>query len=94
MGNKIMENEPKKLKSDAKYYIFGVKLMLDLGFTIAIPAVLAALLGQYLDSKYDKYPLFLIICLVVAFLVTARIIYTKAKAYAKEYENIGKDKTI
>jgi len=85
-----MENPPSKQKSDAKYYVFGVKLMLDLGFSIAIPAVLAALLGQYLDDKYDKSPLFLIVCLISAFVLTARIVYTKAKAYAKEYENLGK----
>jgi len=85
-----MENKPKNQATDRKYYAFGVKLMVDFGFTLAIPAVGAAFLGQYLDEKYHRYPLFLILCLVNAFLISARMIVTKAKQYGKEFESIDK----
>lgn len=88
-----MENQPQKPSSDNKYYAFSVKLMIDFGFTLAIPAVGAAFLGQYLDEKYNKYPLFLIISLVVAFLISARIIYVKAKKYGKEFQDLDKKNT-
>jgi len=85
-----MENQPKKQQSDKKYYAFSVKLMVDFSFTLAIPAVAAAFIGQYLDEKYNKYPLFLIVSLVAAFLISARIIVTKAKRYAKEFDDLDK----
>lgn len=85
-----MEDQPKKQKSDAKYYAFGVKLMVGLGFSIAVPAVLAGWLGQYLDEKYYTYPLFLVLCLVNAALITARVVISNAKKYGQEYEDLGK----
>ncbi|MCX6782158.1 MAG: AtpZ/AtpI family protein [Candidatus Magasanikbacteria bacterium] len=85
-----MQDKPKKQSTDHGYYVLGVKIMLDMGFSIAVPAVAAALLGQYLDEKYDRAPLFIILLLVNAFLISARIIITKAKRYGKEYENLDK----
>lgn len=85
-----MEDKPKKQSNDHSYYILGVKIMIDMGFSIALPAVAAAFLGQYLDEKYNKYPLFLVLCLVTAFLASAVIIVKKAKAYGKEYEDLDK----
>jgi F0F1-type ATP synthase assembly protein I len=85
-----MEDKPKKQKSDHGYYILGMKIMIDMGFSIALPAVAASFLGQHLDEKYDKSPLFIILCLIVAFLASAVIIVKKAKAYGKEYEDLDK----
>ncbi|MDD2757855.1 MAG: AtpZ/AtpI family protein [Patescibacteria group bacterium] len=85
-----MEDKPKKQSNDHGYYVLGVRIMLDMGFSIAIPAVAAAFAGQYLDEKYDKAPLFLILFLVNAFLISAQIIITKAKRYGQEYENLDK----
>jgi len=85
-----MENKPQKANNDRSYYVLGVKIMVGMGFTLAIPAVAAAFLGQYLDDKYDKYPLFLILCLVNAFLLSAKMIMDKAKKYGKEFEDLDK----
>jgi F0F1-type ATP synthase assembly protein I len=85
-----MESKPQKTSSDRSYYVLGVKIMVGMGFTLAIPAVAAVFLGQYLDDKYDKYPLFLILCLVNAFLLSAKIIIDKAKQYGKEFEYLDK----
>jgi len=74
--------------SDREYYFFALRIAGDFGVTIAIPAVLAALLGQYLDEKYNTMPWLLIICLIIAFAVTIRIIYKKVKKYGEEYQKL------
>ena len=73
-------------KSDREYYLFALRIMGDFGVSIAVPAVLAALLGTWLDGKYQKYPFFTVICLIVAFIATVKIIRKKAKKYGDEYQ--------
>jgi len=82
-----MPEVPKKT-SDRAYYLFALRIMGDFGATIAVPAVLASLLGRWLDEKYHKYPLFIIICLIIAFIVTIRIIQKKVKKYGEEYNKM------
>jgi hypothetical protein len=79
-----------------EYYLFAFRIMGDFGISIAVPAILAALLGQYLDGKYGKYPLFTILSLVTAFLITIRIIQKKSKSYGDEFARMnqaGKNKS-
>jgi F0F1-type ATP synthase assembly protein I len=76
--------------TDRKYYIFALKIMFDFGVTIAIPAVIFSLAGQYFDAKYDKAPLFLILFLVTALLITMSILIKKAKNYGNLYQQIDK----
>jgi F0F1-type ATP synthase assembly protein I len=72
-----------------EYYLFAFRIMSDFGISIAVPAVVAALLGQYLDGKYGRYPLFIILCLITAFLITIRIIQKKSKSYGEEYARMN-----
>lgn len=79
-----------------EYYLFAFRIMGDFGISIAVPAILAALLGQYLDGKYGKYPLFTILSLITAFLITIRIIQKKSKSYGEEFARMnqaGKNKS-
>jgi len=76
--------------SDNKYYIFALKIMLDFGATIAVPAVIFSLIGQYFDTKYDKAPLFLILFLATALLITIKFLIKKAKKYGNLYQKIDK----
>ncbi len=85
-----MQDKPKKQSSNNSYYALGVKIMLDMGFSIAVPAVLAALAGQYVDEKYGTNPLFIILFLLNAFLISVKIIIEKAKRYGKEYDDMDK----
>ncbi len=82
-----MTEQPKK-PNDRAYYLFAGKIVGDFTGSIAIPAVVFALIGEYLDTKYHKEPLFLLIGLVVAFISSANIIYRKTKRYSAEYETI------
>jgi F0F1-type ATP synthase assembly protein I len=67
-----------------------MRVFADFSGTIAVPAVLASLLGTWLDKKYDTEPWFLIVFLLLAFLSTGIWIQKKAKAYEKEYERLLK----
>lgn len=73
---------------DRKYMILGLKIAGDFGVSIAVPIILFVLIGQWLDGKYDKSPWFTILGFVLATLISAKIIYKKAKKYGKEYQNL------
>lgn len=73
---------------DRKYIMMGLRIIGDFGVTIAVPAVVFVLIGQWLDGKYGMSPWFTILGFVLAALITAKIIYRKAKAYGEEYQNI------
>jgi len=78
----------KEIKTDRAYYLFGLKIASDFGASIAIPVVVFALLGQWLDDRYNKGPLFIIIGFVVAALTSAQMIYRKAKIYGEAYKKM------
>lgn len=67
-----------------------MKIFADFSGTIAIPAVLFALLGDWLDDRYATEPRYLILLLTLALVLTAVIIVRKAKKYRKAYEELMK----
>lgn len=74
--------------SDAKYYRLAGRIFADFSGTIAVPAVLAALLGKWLDSRWGTEPRYLIILLVLAFALTGYAVIKKTKMYKKAYESL------
>ena len=74
------------MNKDTAYYRLGFKIFADLTGIIAVPAVLAALLGKWLDARYQTSPRYILILFVLAFLFTASLIVKKAKRYKIEYE--------
>jgi len=82
--------EPKSAKSKTReYYLFAFKITGDFGATIAVPIVLFALIGQYLDDKYHRGPLFTVLSFILAALVSGKMIYKKARIYGEEYKKLG-----
>lgn len=79
----------KNVKNERRYYALALKIALDFGGTIAVPAVIFALVGNYLDEKYGHRFLFTLLGLALAALLSGRIIYQKARAYGKKYEEIN-----
>ena len=63
----------------------GLRIVGDFGASIAVPVILFVLVGQWLDGKYEKTPLFTVIAFILAALVSAKMIYMKSKQYGKEY---------
>mgnify|MGYP001568700166 FL=1 len=88
----IMEDNQPKKTSGRQYQLFAFKMLGDFGASIAAPVVLFVLIGQYLDGKYDKSPLFTILGFVLAALSSAKIIYKKAKKYGDEYKRMNENK--
>jgi F0F1-type ATP synthase assembly protein I len=82
----ILPTEPK----DRKYMLMGLRIISDFGASIAVPVVLFVIIGQWLDNKYEKGPLFTVIAFLLAALVSGKIIYKKSKQYGKEYNDLDK----
>lgn len=76
------------MDNSRKSYLFAFKAFGDFGITIAVPAVLAALAGKWLDIKFGSYPKCTILLLTIAFVLTAIILVRKVKQYGKEYEDL------
>jgi len=76
---------------DRAYYRLAFKIVADFSGMIAIPAVLAALLGKWMDTRYQTSPRYMILFLVIAFMITAYIIAKKSEHYRKQYESINTD---
>ena len=82
------QNSPKQ-QPDRAYYVLALRIAGDFGATIAIPALIAAYLGQKLDERWGSEPWMMIACLVVAMAITALMIIKKAKYYAKKYDELN-----
>ncbi|MBI5794170.1 AtpZ/AtpI family protein [Candidatus Uhrbacteria bacterium] len=78
------------MASDVRYYRLAMRIFADFSGSIAIPAVLAALLGKWLDEKYGTEPRYLIMLLAIALILTSVILVRKAKKYLAEYEKLMK----
>ena len=61
----------------------ALSLAWNLGYTIAIPIIALALGGRFLDRKFDTSPLFLLIGVFTAILISTLGIYYKAKKIIK-----------
>ncbi len=77
------------MSKDAANYRLAMKIFADFSGTIAVPAVLAALAGKWLDTQYSTAPRYLILLLALALVSTAIVIVKKAKKYRDEYERIN-----
>jgi F0F1-type ATP synthase assembly protein I len=78
------------MASDAQYQRLALRIFADFSGTIAVPAVLAALLGKWLDNRFETEPWLLIVTLAVALAATAVVVVRKARFYGREYDKLGK----
>ncbi|MCR4313887.1 MAG: AtpZ/AtpI family protein [Candidatus Uhrbacteria bacterium] len=76
------------MSQDAQYYRLAGRIFADFSGTIAVPAVLAALLGKWLDGRWGTEPRYLVILLALAFALTGYAVIKKAKMYRKAYESL------
>lgn len=76
--------------TDRQYIMLAFRIMADFGIGIAAPVVALALAGKWLDARYGTAPWFLIAGFACAALASGSYIYRKAKAYGREYEEMGK----
>jgi F0F1-type ATP synthase assembly protein I len=77
-----------KSGSDNAYYLLGLRALADFGATIAVPAVIASMLGAKLDAAWGSKPYATLSFLALAFVLTAALIRKKAVAYGKSYQEL------
>jgi MFS-type transporter involved in bile tolerance (Atg22 family) len=78
---------------DRRYYLLGLKAVGDFGVTIAVPAVLAGIVGTRLDARWGTKPFLLFGCFALAAALSGLIIYRKAKRYGSEYQSLLRQKS-
>ncbi|OGL95145.1 hypothetical protein A2348_02375 [Candidatus Uhrbacteria bacterium RIFOXYB12_FULL_58_10] len=77
------------MSSDAAYQRLAMRIFADFSGTIAVPAVLAALLGKWLDARYGTEPKLLIVCFSLALALTVFMVVRKARFYGKKYQELN-----
>ncbi len=60
-----------------KPWVSSLSLAFQLGYTIAIPLVVLALLGRFLDKKFDTSPWLLLAGILLSLMITSWMIYIK-----------------
>lgn len=75
-------------EEDRKYMLLGLRIAADFGATIAVPVVLFVLIGRWLDARYGFAYTFTALAFVLAALVSAKMIFKKARSYGKEYQSL------
>jgi len=94
VDNKSVQSEKSsggsKIVSDARYYGFAMRIVGDFGATIAVPAVLGAFVGIWLDKQFGTAPWLLVLALGLSFAFTAYMIQKKATEYGKKFEDLNK----
>ncbi len=82
-----MSQEAQKTPGNNYYYRLAFRIAADFGVTLAVPAVIAAFLGKWLDKRWGTDPWLLFACLTIAFIFTGIFVVRKAKVYGKLYQN-------
>jgi len=77
------------MSTDAQYRRLAMRIFADFSGTIAVPAVLAALGGQWLDERYGTEPRYILILLAIALTFTGILIVKKANKYMRAYEKLN-----
>ncbi|MFA5872010.1 MAG: AtpZ/AtpI family protein [Parcubacteria group bacterium] len=77
MGENIEVEEKKVDKKDESWS--AASLAWELGYIIAVPLVILALIGRYLDNKLGTSPWFLLVGILIAVFVSSYGIYKKFK---------------
>lgn len=85
-----MTEKDKNAFSDRKYYLFALRIMGEFIYVIAVPIVLLAFLGKWVDSKIGTSPKFMILGFFVAAFISGWIIWRRAKELGKEYQDLDK----
>jgi ABC-type molybdate transport system permease subunit len=72
--------------------MFGIRIVGEFGATIAVPVVLLALAGRWLDERFGAQPAFTMAGFALAAIISSVSIYRKAKRYGREFETMTKKK--
>jgi len=65
----------------------ALSLAWELGYSIAIPLVLLALLGRFIDKKFGTSPWFLLIGVIFSLIISTVLVYKKTIMIMDDSEN-------
>lgn len=76
----------KKEKEKSEKPWSAVSLAWELGYSIAVPLVGLALVGRFLDKKFESSPWFLLIGILISITISSYLIYKKTVAILDNLE--------
>lgn len=74
--------------TDQKYVSLGLRAVGEFGAIIAVPVVVFALGGKWLDGRLGTKPAFVIVGFALAAVVSGVSTIRKSRDYGKQYMNI------
>lgn len=80
--------QEKQKKSDLQYWMFGLRIVGELGGLIAIPVVVFVLVGRWVDERWNTKPILTIVAFLLAFGVSAVLVWRRTKEVAGEYQKL------
>lgn len=74
------------MEKDTKIDTYGNPsfILIEIGFLIAVPLIVLALLGRMLDKKLDTSPLFLIIAIFLSITISGILVWRNVKEFEKQ----------
>lgn len=78
----------KKHKADSdspKAFFHPLAFAWELGYTIAVPIVVLALGGKFLDRYFGTGPILLLVGIFISILLTSFLVYRKAKRFLSRF---------
>lgn len=83
-----MADQPSpKPKNDT---IIALELAWELGYMIALPLVIFVLIGRYVDHVFSTSPLFILIGVLIAFIISSYFVWQKTTTISAELEKYSK----
>lgn len=82
-----MNQKKEKDKKERAIFLQTLSLSWELGYMIAIPLVILAIGGRFLDNKYDTSPIFLISGILLSILVSGILVFKRAKRILDDISN-------
>lgn len=70
-----LKKKQEKKEIDSQWSVFS--LAMELGYLIAIPLVVMALLGRFLDKKLDSSPWLFLVGICISIILTTYLVYKK-----------------
>ncbi|KKU93886.1 MAG: hypothetical protein UY26_C0003G0034 [Candidatus Jorgensenbacteria bacterium GW2011_GWA1_48_13] len=81
----MISKEDKASSAHSKGFIRPLALAWELGYTIAIPIVVMALGGRFLDRYFGTGPILLLVGIFVSVLLTSFLVYRKTKKVLSQF---------
>ena len=77
--NDKTSRESARLRREGSVFWQAVGLVFQFGYTIALPLVVLALLGRFLDKKFDSSPILFLTTIILSLIISSVALLIKIK---------------